>query len=249
MTQNSTIELWLVDLEKSAKALDAIERAVPRLTADDLERADAIADRRARRDRLAAYTALRILLERIAGAGVRGRPFMRTAGGKPRLDCGTAEFSLSHIEGLALIGISSTYPLGVDLERVRPIKMAARRLVEISAVGAGLGHKPLPALSTERVFLQAWARLEAFAKARGRGLVQTLADVGMRGRGQRRLSPADLEARARRVAHEAGVTVYDVSLSPSLHGAIGAPHGTRPIRCRAFPTDHAGIERVLPGRV
>ena len=62
MTQNSTIELWLVDLEKSAKALDAIERAVPRLTADDLERADAIADRRARRDRLAAYTALRILL-------------------------------------------------------------------------------------------------------------------------------------------------------------------------------------------
>jgi 4'-phosphopantetheinyl transferase len=245
MTQNSTIELWLVDLKKCAKPLETIERAVPRLAADDLERADAISDPRERRDRLAAYTALRILLERLAGSGVRGRPFVRTSGGKPRLDIGTAEFSLSHIDGLALIGVSSTHPLGVDLERVRPIKMAARRLVEISAIGAGLCDKPLPALGTERAFLQAWARLEAFTKARGRGLAQTLADVGVRGRGQRRLSPADLEARARRVAHDAAITVHDVSLSPSLHGAVGAPHGLRPMRCRAFPTDHAGIERVL----
>ena len=204
MKQTSTIELWLVDLEKCAKPLEKIERVVPRLTADDLERADAISDPRERRHRLAAYTALRMLLERLAGSGVRGRPFVRTSGGKPRLDVGKAEFSLSHIDGLALIGVSSTHPLGVDLERVRPIKMAARRLAEISAIGAGLCDKPLPALGTERAFLQAWARLEAFTKARGRGLAQTLTDVGMRGRGQRRLSPADLEARARRLAHDAG---------------------------------------------
>jgi hypothetical protein len=70
----------------------------------------------------------------------------------------------------------------------------------------------------------------------------------MRGPAQRRLSPADLEARARQLAHDAGVTVHDVGLSPSLHGAVGAPLGTRPMRCRAFPTDHAGIEGVLPDR-
>lgn len=249
MMRNSTIELWLVDLEKSATPLETIERAVPRLTADDLERANTITGRRERRDRLAAYTALRILLERMAGPSVRGRPFVRAAGGKPRLDVGKAEFSLSHIDGLALIGISSTLPLGVDLERVRPVKMAARRVAEISAIGAGLGHKPLSALDTERAFLQAWARLEAFTKARGRGLAQTLADVGMRGRGKHRLSPADLEARARQLARDAGVTVHDVSLSPSLHGAVGVPHGTRPMRCRAFPTDQAGIEQVLPDRM
>jgi 4'-phosphopantetheinyl transferase len=248
MMRNSTIELWLVDLEKSATPLETIERAVPRLTADDLERANTITGRRERRDRLAAYTALRILLERMAGPSVRGRPFVRAAGGKPRLDVGKTEFSLSHIDGLALIGISSTLPLGVDLERVRPIKMAARRLAEISAIGAGLSHKPLSALDTERAFLQAWARLEAFTKARGRGLAQTLADVGMRGM-EHRLAPADLEARARRVAHDSGVTVHDVSLSPSLHGAVGVPHGTRPMRCRAFPTDQAGIEQVLPNRM
>ena len=110
MMRNSTIELWLVDLEKCATPLETIERAVPRLTADDLERANTITGRRERRDRLAAYTALRILLERMAGPSVRGRPFVRAAGGKPRLDVGKAEFSLSHIDGLALIGISSNAP-------------------------------------------------------------------------------------------------------------------------------------------
>ena len=130
-----------------------------------------------------------------------------------------------------------------------PSKWRPAVVAEISAIGAGLGHKPLPALGTERTFLQAWARLEAFTKARGRGLAQTLADVGMRGRGKHRLSPADLEARARQLARDAGITVHDVSLSPSLHGAVGVPHGTRPMRCRAFPTDQAGIEQVLPDRM
>ena len=78
MTQNNTIELWLVDLAKERDTrLKPSSVRVPRLTADDLERADAITDRRERRDRMAAYTALRVLLERIAGSGVRGRPFVR----------------------------------------------------------------------------------------------------------------------------------------------------------------------------
>jgi len=245
MQTRSDIEIWLVDLEKSVEALEMLERDGRRLAADEYDRANAIKDPRERRHRLATYTALRVILERIAGPGVRGLPFVRRPGGKPRLDLGGAEFSLSHIDGLALIGVSSALPLGVDLERMRPVKMAARRLVEISAIGAGLSDKPLPALGTERTFLQAWARLEAFAKARGRGLAQTLADVGVRGRERRLLSPADLEVRARRVAHDAGITVHDVKLSPTLHGAVGAPHGVRPMRARTFPTDHPGIVQIL----
>ena len=225
-----------------------LERNVPRLAVDDRKRADAIRDPRERRHRLTAYTALRILLERIAGPGVRGRAFVRSAGGKPRLDAGGAEFSLSHIEGLALIGVSSALP-----PRRRPRKgatrnMAPRRIIEISAIGAGLGDKPLPALGSERAFLQAWARLEAFTKARGRGLARTLADVGMRGQGRHRLSPADLEASARRIAQHAGLIVHDVKLLPALHGAVAAPRGTRPVRARTFPQDRAGIELLLSHR-
>lgn len=241
----SAMELWLVDLEKCAEPLAWLERAVPRLTADDHDRAAAIADLRERRHRLAAHSALRILLERIAGPAVRGRVLVRPPGGKPWLEAGGAEFSLSHSDGLALIGVSSALPLGVDLERARPVRLAARRLAEISAVGAGLSDKPLPPLGAERAFLQAWARLEAFAKARGRGLAQTLADVGVRGMGHRALSPPEIEGRTRQIARTERIGVYDVELSPALHGAVGAPHGTRPPRPRPFPADASMIEQLL----
>ncbi|NJO22697.1 MAG: hypothetical protein HC868_06820 [Sphingomonadales bacterium] len=235
MHTSSVIELWLVDLEGCAEALEMLEGDTRRLAADEYDRANAISDPRERRHRLAAYTALRILLERISGPGVRGHPFERSAGGKPRLDPGSAEFSLSHIDGLALIGVSPTLPLGVDLERARPVRMGAHRVAEISAVGAGLSDKPLPVAGTDRIFLQAWARLEAFGKASGRGLAQTLADVGVRGRERRRLSLAELELRARHVAYDAGITVHDVKLSPTLHAAVGVPRAHKLGACALFP--------------
>lgn len=249
MQTSSVVELWLVDIERCAEALQVLEGDTPRLTPDEYERANAISDPRERHQRLVTYTALRILLERISGPSVRGRPFQRSAGGKPRLDPGGAEFSLSHIDGLALIGVSPTLPLGVDLERVRPVRMRAHRLAEISAVGAGLSDKPLPlaAVGADRIFLQAWARLEAFGKASGRGLAQTLADVGVRDRERRRLSLTELEVRARCVAYEAGITVHDVKLSPTLHAAAGVPRGVHAVRARAFPADRARIAHLLAG--
>ena len=242
----SAVELWLVDLHTCADALELLEHETPRLTLDERERANALRDLRDRRSRLTTYCALRLLLERIAGPGVRGRQLTRSVTGKPSLDGGGAEFSLSHIDDLALIAVSPAMTLGVDLERVRPVKMGPRHLAEITAIGKGLSDKPLPALGTERAFLQAWTRLEAFTKARGRGLAQTLADVGARGRGGRhRLSPAELQVRARRIAHDAGLTVHDVPLPSALHGAIAMPRGPRPLRAQAFPTDHAAIARLL----
>ena len=163
-TARSAIELWLVDCDRCAPALQLIERDLPRLTLDDRARAQAIKDRRERSRRLAAYTALRLLIERVAGPAVRGQPFVRVAGSKPTLAGGGAEFNLSHTDAHALIAVSRGLPLGVDIEKLRQAKMSARRLAEIVALGTGLGDKPLPRLDGERALLQAWARLEAFAK-------------------------------------------------------------------------------------
>jgi len=242
---NPAIELWLVDLEACATALEALERDTPRLADDDRERADTIGDPRERRHRLAAYTALRVLLERMVGAGVRGRPLVRSPGGKPRLGEGGVEFSLSHTEGLALIGVTRGLPIGVDLEKARPVKMSARRQGEICAIGAGLGDRLLPSPGTDRAFLQAWARMEAFTKARARGLAQTLTDVGMRGKGRRRVPLDQLQVAARRLACDAGLTVRDVGLPPGLYGALAAPRATPSARARALPADRAGLERLL----
>jgi 4'-phosphopantetheinyl transferase len=243
----TSVELWLVDLDACAPALDLIERDVPRLADDDRARAEAIGDARECHRRLAAYTALRMLLERVAGTKARRQPFVRAAGAKPRLGDGSAEFNLSHTEGHALIGVSRALPLGVDLERARPAKMSARRRGEIIAAGAGLGDKPLPDLGHERTFIQAWARLEAFAKAGGDGLAQTLANLGLRGGGQGRsqVPLAQVEAAARRLVAATGLAVRDVPLPPGWHGAVAMPRGARCAHPRKFPARRVEIDPLL----
>ncbi len=51
---------------------------------DDRERAGRLSDAREQRHRLAAYMALRVVLERWGGAQVRGQRFIRSASGKPQ---------------------------------------------------------------------------------------------------------------------------------------------------------------------
>jgi len=242
---NADIELWLIDLVQCAPVLEALEQDMPRLAEGDRERAGVIRDASARRQRIAAYVALRILLERAIGTGIRRQPLLHGAGGKPGLAGGEAQFSLSHTEGFALIGVAAAHPIGVDLERTRPLKLPPRRRDELCAAGAGLGGKHLPDTGTDRAIVQAWVRLEAFTKARGRALALTLADLGMRGKTRRPLPPANLETAARRLARRAGFDVFDLELPPGLQGALAAPSGVGLPGLRLFPAHRAGAEQLL----
>jgi phosphopantetheinyl transferase len=248
-------ELWLVDLERAAPALQVLESAEPRLSSDDRARARQFTDPRQRRDRLTAYIALRIVLERMVGGRVRGAAFVRSPVGKPRLADGSAAFSLSHSDGLALIGVTRAGEIGVDLERARSVRASAHHQRLIIAAGRGLAAVPLPAQNVgepprQAAFLQAWSRLEAFAKARGRGLARLLADVGVRGRhsGSGASTPARVEAAARRIVEEAGVKAHDLQLPAGLHGAVALGQSTRAPRVRAFPVDRPAIIRLLVPR-
>ena len=241
----ASLDLWLVDLDDCAEAVEEIERLQPRLAQDDIERAGAILDLRERRHRLAVYTALRILLERAAGPSVRARPFTRTPGTKPFLGGCPADFSLSHTGGFALIGVAKAPPVGVDLEAPRSVQMVPHRMSEIIAIGSTLGEKPLTDESTDRGFLQAWARLEAFSKARGCGLAQTLAELGARGSPMRRPASAELRANAQRLVLETGLTVQDIQLPHGLVGALASALGAYPLHLRQFPAGRQAIEQLI----
>jgi phosphopantetheinyl transferase len=240
-------ELWLVDLVASEPALAAIERETPRLDAAERARAEALADPRQRDELLAAHVALRLLIERMAGPSVRGRALARSPAGKPHLTGGGAELSLSHTAGFALIGVSATVAIGVDLERTRRLGFSARRRQEIVEAGTGLGCRPLPKGDGERAVLQAWVRIEAFSKARGTTLAQTLADLGLRGPEHGRAPLLDLEAAGCRLAAQAGLAVHDLSLPADLRGAAVLPIGVRVPQPACLPADRAGIEALLGG--
>jgi 4'-phosphopantetheinyl transferase len=241
-------EVWLVDLDSAAPALQALERDVPRLSAGDRDRAQRLRDPRERQYRLATYTALRVLLERIGGPQVRGTPILRSPGGKPHLDTESPTFSVSHTGGLALIGVAEVGNIGVDLEKTRSIAMSRRRREEILAAGAGLAARASGDPDSDAALLRAWCRLEAMAKAQGMGLAGLLKELGLREVRGRQLALAAIETSARRLAQGWGLTVRDVELPPGLFGAIAGEGGGLPTKPRRFPTQRQAIVRLLPPR-
>jgi phosphopantetheinyl transferase len=239
------MELWLVDLARCGPALAELERETPRLADDERARGGAMRDPVVRRERIAAYTALRILLERAVGPRCRRRAFLRGLAGAPRLADGGARFSLSHTEGFALIGLAAALPVGVDVERARRVALPPGRRAELCAAAVGIAGASLPDAEADHAMVQAWVRLEAFTKARGRALLATLADLGLRGTGLPPPPPARVEAAARALVGQAGLAVSDVSLPAGLLGAAAIGVGARLPAARALPADRAGLDELL----
>lgn len=198
---DTALELWLVDLDATAGLLMAAETDCSRLSPQEAERAQAIADDSVRQRWLSAHVALRLLLERWGGAGLRAQPFQFARGGRPFLPGPAPHFSLSHAGQFALIGLTRSAPLGVDIEvispRVMPLERRSRLvsfandvaggaelpLVHASLTsGAHAAAEPAEDANVETAaFIQAWCRVEAFAKADGRGLLAVLSQAGIMG--------------------------------------------------------------------
>src|SRR5690606_17886926 len=117
----------------------------PRLSDWDRQNAAAMADADASAHWLAAHAALRLLLERSLGSAWRGREFARGIGVRPHLRGAPIAFSLSHVAGLALIALAPGGDVGVDVERLRPVRVRQPRRGAIEAAGAALEvGRPLP---------------------------------------------------------------------------------------------------------
>ena len=239
------MELWLVDLDAAAPALEALERDVPRLSADDRERAGRLSDPRERRHRLAAYTALRVVLERWGGAQVRGQRFIRSARRQAAPGHGRP--------GLQLVayrraGADRRRPVGGHRRRSRGEARSGHVAAPPGGDPGRRGGARGPAAGdadSDAAVLQAWCRLEACAKARGQGVARLLSELGLRETRGRQLALADIEGAARRLVREAGLAVRDVKLPPGLHGAVAyAGSGAAP-RLRRFPAERAAIARLL----
>jgi len=241
-------ELWLVDLRSAAGALENVEALTPRLGPDDEEKIAAISVATVRQERRSAYIALRLLVERAFGSGWRRAPYLRSRSGKPSLPGATGAFSLSHVAGLALIGLSPLATIGVDVERSRPVRISDERRRRIEAAAEALSPAaPLPQAPACR-FVQAWVRLEAVAKAEGRGIGPVLARYGV----LRGLGGAEPAASLPRRPDEAapgpeavGLEIHDLRLGEGLFGAVAMTPGQGAPALLDLPHDSAGLDRLL----
>ncbi len=114
--------IWTVDLEPGAAIVDGL---VPMLSPDEQERAARFHFRRDAMRWIVARASLREILGRCLDADPRAVGFTYGDKGKPALAAPTGaldlQFSLAHSAHLALYAVTLDCPVGVDVERLRPV--------------------------------------------------------------------------------------------------------------------------------
>lgn len=169
---NRPVEVWVVPLDGPAPPPDHLVGLL-----DDAERAryDAFRDPALQRRYLRSHAAARAVLGTVAGVaphrirvgiGSHGKP---EPAGLPGL-----AYSLSHADELAVVAVSTTGTLGVDVDRVRDGSrwraLATRWFPPDEARQVLRG----PRRDDETRFLRLWTRKEAVVKAAGARLADGL---------------------------------------------------------------------------
>jgi 4'-phosphopantetheinyl transferase len=159
-------------LDQSPPHRDALAQ---HLSSDEIRRADSFVFPRDRERFLVGRGRLREILAGYVGADARELRFHYGKQGKPRLAMANQapHFNLSHSGDHAVLAVSRSAEVGVDIERMRPIERGlARRYFSAAEVAA------LEALSDDQWlggFFRCWTRKEAVLKAIGTGLLSNLA--------------------------------------------------------------------------
>ena len=122
-----------------------------------------------RRDRdrqrfIARRVFLREILGQYLGTDAAAIEFVRGEFGKPRVKGAALHFSASHSSGLALIAVSRTREIGVDVERIDPAFDCEGVVRHFSCGGEIRG-----ACESAEEFFRMWTRKEAYVKATGVG--------------------------------------------------------------------------------
>ncbi len=123
-----------------------------------------------RRRHRAAWGQLRWLLASCLGRSPERLRFGRERHGKPFLVDAPLDFNLSHSGECLLIAVAEGRPVGVDVERVRPLSRMAALAEHCLAPSELAWWRNLEEAERIGAFFKFWTGKEAFVKADGRGL-------------------------------------------------------------------------------
>ena len=172
------IHVWCAGLEAPASRLAAFARTLSEHERNRAERFQFDRDR----DR---FIIRRGLLRQILGCYLNTDPaqvsFSYESRGKPVLagirDGQTLHFNLSHSHGLALFAVARQSALGIDVERIRPIPEIDQIAARFFSPYENALLDDLPKDQLPEAFFHCWTRKEAYLKATGEGIADSLPEV------------------------------------------------------------------------
>jgi 4'-phosphopantetheinyl transferase len=216
-----------------------VARMLGALSLEELERFESFTNAVVARRFAVARATLREMLGAVLGIAPAAVPIRLGLHGKPALmrgvGAGHVWFSLAHCEDLALVALSRSADVGIDLERARSIeqweRVADRVLDPVER--AQLRGSVEAGDDAGTAFLRHWCRVEAELKAIGCGIAGLEAHrAGKRPLGFRWADlmhlplPADIEATG--VRYQAAVALCAPGVESARHTAVAASHDTAP---------------------
>lgn len=165
------VHIWQAALQQPEAVLAALR---PLLNVDETQRAARFHFAADQRRYLVGRGLLRLLLGHYLAVEPAALAFAYNAYGKPyvatTMGAPAVQFNLSHSGEMVFYAIARNYPLGVDVERVRPEMDWAALAQHVFSPVEQRTLATLPAPEQLPAFFRGWTRKEAFIKARGVGL-------------------------------------------------------------------------------
>jgi 4'-phosphopantetheinyl transferase len=162
------IHVWVLRIRASNALASRLEAV---LAAEELHRADRFHFEHLRQSFVITHGAVRHLLAgyvRMAPKNIRFRYGLR---GKPAIEQSEGiEFNLTHSGELALAAVSLGCPVGIDVERLRPLEDMQTIAEHFFCPDEADEIMSLPLDQRELAFFTCWTRKEAYIKALGDGL-------------------------------------------------------------------------------
>ena len=163
------IALWCIPLPSQPQKQRTLQKLI---TSEELKKAKRLPSPKEQIQAIASRAAMRLLLAHYLQTPPKKIQFHYSSNGKPYLKNTPITFNLSHSGSLALLAITHTMPIGIDLEKInphRPIQRLAKRHFSIEEC-KWIEAQPQPTTA----FYQLWVFKEALAKASASSLYQEL---------------------------------------------------------------------------
>ncbi len=173
-SKGAPVRVWKLDLDAPWAADEAVTAL---LSASERARASRFHHESGRDHYIAARGALRQILAGVVGADPAQLRLGATDTGRPFLlspEHSGIDFNVSHSGSAALIAVARDRRVGIDIERMRVLREATSLIRRFFAPEECDEFLALPDHARTRGFFAAWTRKEAFAKATGRGIADTL---------------------------------------------------------------------------
>ncbi|MGA2660798.1 MAG: 4'-phosphopantetheinyl transferase superfamily protein [Verrucomicrobiota bacterium] len=172
------VHLWSLSLSLPPAAL---AQAASLLAPREAERAARFRFEGGRHRAIAGRGQLRAVLGRCLGADPAALEFSYGPQGKPALAgvwSGSGwHFNLAHSADVAVLAVTRSGPVGVDVERIRPLTDVGRLVSRFFSPREDAAFRALPEDQKADAFFRLWTRKEAWLKATGEGITQSLARV------------------------------------------------------------------------